>query len=42
MDSNQANQIVTLKDSLNPLKLQFNNNKEKIRFLALLSPTCPL
>ena len=42
MDSNQSKHIVTLKGSLNPLKLRFNNNKEKIRFLALLSPTCPL
>ena len=42
MDSNQSNPIVTLKDSLNPLKVQFNNHTEKIRFLALLSPTCPL
>ena len=42
MDGNQSNHIITLKGSLNPLKLQFNNNKEKIRFLALLSPTCPL
>jgi hypothetical protein len=42
MDSNQSNPIVTLTDSLNPLKLRFNNNMEKIRFVALLSPTCPL
>jgi len=42
MDSNQSNNIVTLDGSLNPLKFRFNNYKEKIRFLALLSPTCLL
>ena len=42
MDSKQSNNIVTLDSSSNPLKFQFNNDKEKIRFLALLSPTCPL
>ena len=41
-DNNQPKNIVTLDGSLNPLKLRFNNDKEKIRFLALLSPTCPL
>jgi hypothetical protein len=34
--------IIALDNSLNPLKNQFNDNKEKIRFLSLLSPTCPL
>jgi hypothetical protein len=42
MDRNQSNSILTLDDSLNPLKFRFNNYKEKNRFLALLSPTCPL
>ncbi len=42
MDNNQSKNIVTLDGSLNPLKLRFNNHKNKIRFLALLSPTCPL
>jgi hypothetical protein len=42
MDNNQSENIVTLDGSLNPLKLRFNNYQEKIRFLALLSPTCPL
>ena len=42
MDNNQSENIVTLDGSLNPLKLRFNNDQEKIRFLALLSPTCPL
>ena len=42
MDSNQSPTIVTLDGSSNPLKFRFNNTKEKIRFLALLSPTCPL
>ncbi len=42
MDSKQSNTVVTLDSSLNPLKVRFNYDKEKIRFLALLSPTCPL
>ena len=42
MDNNQPKNIVTLDGSSNPLKLRFNNHKKKIRFLALLSPTCPL
>jgi hypothetical protein len=42
MDNNQPKNIVTLDGSSNPLKLRFNNHKMKIRFLALLSPTCPL
>jgi hypothetical protein len=37
-----SEKIIRLADSMNPLKLRFNNAKEKIRFLALLSPTCPL
>jgi hypothetical protein len=37
MDNNQSKNIVTLDGSLNPLKLRFNNHKNKIRFLALLS-----
>ena len=42
MDSNQANNIVTLDSLSNPFKFQFNIDKKKMRFLALLSPTCPL
>jgi len=42
MDNNLSKNIVTLDGSLNALKLRFNNHKKKIRFLALLSPTCPL
>ena len=42
MNITPSNKIITLTGSLDPLKDQFNNNKEKIRFLALLSPTCPL
>jgi len=42
MDTNQSYHIITLDGSLNPLKDRFNSDKEKIRFLALLSPTCPL
>lgn len=42
MDINPSYNIVTLDRSLDPLKVRFNAYKEKIRFLALLSPTCPL
>jgi len=42
MDVDESNSIITLDSSLDPLKDQFNDNKEKIRFLCLLSPTCPL
>jgi hypothetical protein len=38
----ESEKIIRLDGSMNPLKLRFNNDKEKIRFLALLSPTCPL
>jgi len=42
VDIAPSNKIITLNTALDPLKDQFNNNKENIRFLALLSPTCPL
>jgi len=42
MDMDQSNNITTLDNSLDPLRDQFNDNKERIRFLTLLSPTCPL
>lgn len=42
MDIDQSNKIITLDNSLDPLRDQFNDNKERIRFLSLLSPTCPL
>jgi len=42
MDIDQSNSILKLDSSLDPLKDEFNDNKEKIRFLSLLSPTCPL
>ncbi len=42
MNITSSNNIITLNSTLDPLKDQFNQNKEKIRFLALLSPTCPL
>jgi len=42
MNITPSNNIINLKSTLDPLKDKFNNNKEKIRFLALLSPTCPL
>lgn len=41
-NDNQSNNIVTLDNSLDLLKERFNADSEKIRFLALLSPTCPL
>ena len=42
MDENQTINIITLDSSLAPLKERFNTNVGTIRFLALLSPTCPL
>ena len=42
MDVTQSNSIITLDGSLDPLRDRFNDNKDKIRFLSLLSPTCPL
>ena len=41
-NDNQSTSIVTLESSLESLKERFNSGREKIRFLALLSPTCPL
>ncbi|CAB5139844.1 hypothetical protein D3OALGA1CA_3801 [Olavius algarvensis associated proteobacterium Delta 3] len=38
----RSNDLVPLNESLDQFKDQFNNEKDKIRFLALLSPTCPL
>jgi hypothetical protein len=32
-------EVVSLARSLRPLKDYFNHNKDKLRFLALLSPT---
>lgn len=32
-------EVVSLAGSLQPLKDHFNDNKDKLRFLALLSPT---
>ncbi len=42
MNNIQSENIVSLDSSLASLKDQFNSGKEKLRFLALLSPTCPL
>jgi hypothetical protein len=42
MDATQSKSIITMDSSLDPLRGRFNDNKEKIRFLSLLSPTCPL
>lgn len=38
----QSTTIVTLESTSEPLKERFNGDREKIRFLTLLSPTCPL
>jgi hypothetical protein len=32
-------EVVSLADSLQPLKEHFNSNRGKLRFLALVSPT---
>lgn len=42
MDIKQSNHITMLDGSLNLLKTRFNNHKDKNRFLAILSPSCPL
>jgi len=39
---NHSNNIITLDNTLDPLKGRFNEDSRKIRFMALLSPTCPL
>jgi hypothetical protein len=39
MDLYESIELVSLANSLQPLKDYFNNNKSKRRFLALLSPT---
>jgi len=39
---NHSNNIITLDKTLDPLKERFNAESSKIRFMALLSPTCPL
>ena len=39
---NPSNYIITLDSTLDPLKGRFNAESSKIRFVALLSPTCPL
>ncbi len=38
MDIRTFPQLHTLDNSLQPLKNHFNSHKDKIRFLALLSP----
>jgi len=38
----QSNEIIILNNSFDLLKEQFNNDGGNFRFLALLSPTCPL
>ena len=39
---NKPSDIITLDSTLDPIKKRFNADSGKIRFLALLSPTCPL
>ena len=41
-DDKQTADIIMLEDSLESLKERFNSDRGKIRFLALLSPTCPM
>ena len=41
-NDNQSTNIINLENSLESLKERFNTDHEKIRFLAVLSPTCPL
>ena len=42
MEVSQLNNLVILDRYLEPLKGRFNVCNDKMRFLALLSPTCPL
>ena len=42
IDDKPSSNIINLANSLEPLKERFNREREKIRFLTLLSPTCPL
>ena len=41
-NNQQSTSIITLDSSLEALQKRFNAEKDKIRFIALLSPTCPL
>jgi len=36
---NKSSTLITLSDSLQPLQQYFNQNSDRPRFLALLSPT---
>jgi hypothetical protein len=36
---NKSSTLITLADSLQPLQQYFNKNSDRLRFLALLSPT---
>jgi hypothetical protein len=36
---NKSSTLITLADSLQPLQQYFNQNSDRLRFLALLSPT---
>lgn len=42
MTDNQSNEIIVLEDAMDPLIERFNTHTGKIRFLSLLSPTCPM
>lgn len=41
MENAAVSEMVSLAGTLTPLKDYFNAGKGNIRFLALLSPTCP-
>ena len=38
----RADEIIVLDSTADPLRERFNTATSKIRFMALLSPTCPL
>jgi|GEM_PF-1811200 len=42
MNAEDSDNIVILDSCLNPIKERFNIDSGKIRFVSLLSPTCPL
>jgi len=38
-ENKKSSTLITLADSLRPLEQHFNKNSDRLRFLALLSPT---
>jgi hypothetical protein len=39
MESKELLELISLENSLTPLKNRFNEHKSKMRFIALLSPS---